>query len=72
MFWSGRNIPETVDGPRICRSGRWVGIPELGQEDEAAGVVEAACILGVLNAAAQLAVGRALLGNRNSSIEELR
>lgn len=67
-----RNIPEAVDGPRIDGSSDWVSIPELGQENEASGMVVAAGILGALSGAAQLAVGRTFLGSRNCSIEELR
>jgi hypothetical protein len=36
--------PESMSCPRINRSRRWLRVPELGEQDEPAGIIEAACV----------------------------
>jgi hypothetical protein len=47
QFWGStaiepRDLPQTVDSPRVGRTGGWVGIPELRLKQGATGVVVAA------------------------------
>ncbi len=67
MMGEGASLPEAMDGPGIGRASGRVRVPELGQEEMAARVVEAASVVrrGVLAAAG--GTGRASNGGSGTN-----